>query len=99
MPVLRPADTVKRVHDGVVVGTESRDEIALAQTPQAFRTRLLRDAHERAITEGWKVTDDAALLERTGAVVRALPGDPRNFKVTTAFDLERADRTGAGGRG
>jgi 2-C-methyl-D-erythritol 4-phosphate cytidylyltransferase len=93
VPVLLADDTVKRVRDGVVIGTEPRDEIALAQTPQAFRTELLRDAHERAAVAGWEVTDDATLLERTGAVVRALPGDPRNFKITTALDLDRADRT------
>ncbi len=92
VPVLRPDDTVKRVHDGAVVGTEPRDEIGLAQTPQAFRNRPLKEAHERAFIEGWHVTDDATLLERAGAVVRALPGDPRNFKITTALDLERADR-------
>lgn len=99
IPVLRPTDTVKRVQDGVVVATEPRDAVGLAQTPQAFRTRLLRDAHERAFVAGWQVTDDAAMLERTGAVVRAIPGDARNFKITTALDLERAGRTSVDDRG
>lgn len=92
IPVLRSADTVKRVRGGLVVGTEPRDEIGLAQTPQAFRARLLRDAHERAIVEGWRVTDDAALVERMGATVHVVPGDPGNFKITTTDDLARADR-------
>jgi 2-C-methyl-D-erythritol 4-phosphate cytidylyltransferase len=36
------------------------------------------------------VTDDAMLLEQVGAVV-VVPGDPRNFKITTMLDLARAE--------
>jgi 2-C-methyl-D-erythritol 4-phosphate cytidylyltransferase len=82
---------VKRIRDGVVVWTESREELALAQTPQAFVAAALREAHARAAAEGAIVTDDAALLERAGFRVRAVPGDPANFKVTTAEDLARAE--------
>ena len=83
-------DTVKRL-DGIrVVDTIDRTELANAQTPQAFRVVALRAAHERAVTEGEAVTDDAALLERTATVV-AVVGDPMNFKITTLLDLARAE--------
>jgi 2-C-methyl-D-erythritol 4-phosphate cytidylyltransferase len=36
------------------------------------------------------VTDDAMLLEQVGSVI-AVPGDPRNFKITTMLDLARAE--------
>lgn len=90
IPVVPPADTVKRVRDGWIGRTEARDEIGLAQTPQAFRAAALRAAHERAHADGRTFTDDAALVEWAGFRVRAVPGDPANFKVTTADDLERA---------
>ena len=90
VPVIAVADTVKRL-DGVrVVDTVARNELGLAQTPQAFRVRALREAHDRAFTAEEKVTDDAMLLERTATVV-AVAGDPRNFKITTMLDLARAE--------
>ncbi|MGZ4132810.1 MAG: 2-C-methyl-D-erythritol 4-phosphate cytidylyltransferase [Actinomycetota bacterium] len=90
VPIVPMTDTVKRIVDGRVDATIERDELGLAQTPQAFRTDVLAAAHTRAATEGREVTDDAALLEREGRVV-AVPGDPMNFKVTTLLDLARAE--------
>ncbi|MGH2658209.1 MAG: 2-C-methyl-D-erythritol 4-phosphate cytidylyltransferase [Actinomycetota bacterium] len=91
IPVVLVPDTVKRVRDGFVVGTEAtRAELALAQTPQAFRADALRDAHEKAAREGLEFTDDAAALEWAGYRVKAVAGEPGNFKVTTVEDLARA---------
>ena len=67
-----------------------REDLGLAQTPQAFRVAALRTAHEEATRAGQDVTDDAMLLEQVGSVV-AVPGDPRNFKITTMLDLARAE--------
>ena len=99
IPVLAIPDTVKRVRDGEVVSTESRDGLVLAQTPQAFRAELLRRYHERAGTDGREVTDDASLFEAAGAHVVTVAGDPLNFKITTALDLANADALSGGGRG
>ena len=92
VPVLPLVDTVKRIRDGSIVGTEPRDELALAQTPQACRAQLLRDALAKADEAGLDFTDDAGLLEWAGASIRTVAGEPRNFKVTTPEDLARADR-------
>ena len=69
------------------MGTEPRRELGLAQTPQAFRFDVLREAHAKAIADDVEATDDAALLERMGRPVLAVPGEPGNFKVTTRADL------------
>lgn len=90
IPVVPIADTVKRVMAGRVVGTESRDDLALAQTPQAFRLDALREAHARAQEASVAFTDDAGVLEWAGYRVAAVQGDPRNFKITTLLDLARA---------
>jgi len=89
VPVLPVNDTVKRLDDGRIRGTVDRGGLGLAQTPQAFRLRTLRAAHEDAASAGREVTDDAMLLEETG-IVTAVPGEPMNFKVTTMLDLVRA---------
>src|SRR5437870_8390676 len=42
-------DTIKRrAPGGGIAGTVPRDDLALAQTPQGFRTGLLREAYARA---------------------------------------------------
>ena len=87
-------DTVKegRLENGAAfVGrTLARDRIFLAQTPQAFRTRVLRDAIARG--GGAEATDEAALAERAGHPVRLVEGDPANIKITRPADLASAER-------
>jgi 2-C-methyl-D-erythritol 4-phosphate cytidylyltransferase/2-C-methyl-D-erythritol 2,4-cyclodiphosphate synthase len=91
---VRASDTIKRADDGgFVAETLRRNEIYLAQTPQAFRTAVLRDA--LAFTSD--VTDEASLAERAGHKVRLVDGDPWNVKVTTPEDLVAAERL-LGGR-
>jgi 2-C-methyl-D-erythritol 4-phosphate cytidylyltransferase len=99
IPVLPVADTVKRVLEGVVVTTVPREDLVLAQTPQAFRLGALRAAHDRAADVGLEVTDDAQALEAAGCLVRAIPGDPLNVKITTMLDLARAEARMGGGVG
>ena len=84
IPVVAVADTLKVVADDVVVETVSRQGVVGVQTPQAFRADVLRHAHREAP----EATDDAGLVEATGATVRVVAGDPRNLKVTTPADLE-----------
>lgn len=91
VPVISVPDTVKRIARDVVLGTEAREGLALAQTPQAFLASALREAHARVERDGVEVTDDAEALERAGFRVRAVPGEPGNFKVTTPEDLARAE--------
>ena len=86
---VRANDTVKQADaDGLVVATLPREEIFLAQTPQAFRTDILR----AALQMSGDATDEAALAERAGHHVRLVEGDRRNLKVTTPEDLEIAER-------
>lgn len=92
VPVLPVADTVLRVRGEVVEGVESREELALGQTPQAFRTAALREAHADADAAGASFTDDASMLRWAGFEVLAVPGDPDNVKITTLADLAHADR-------
>jgi 2-C-methyl-D-erythritol 4-phosphate cytidylyltransferase/2-C-methyl-D-erythritol 2,4-cyclodiphosphate synthase len=85
---VRASDTVKRGDASQrIVETLPRDDIYLAQTPQAFRTAVLRDALGFADD----ATDEAALAERAGYAVRLVEGDVRNLKITTPEDLAMAE--------
>ena len=80
-------DTIKVVRDGVVVSTPERSTLWAAQTPQVFRTSLLREAHERVDGD---VTDDAIMVESLGVAVRTFPGAYGNMKITFPEDLALA---------
>ena len=84
-------DTVKVVRDGVITDTPAREQLWLAQTPQAFRYGLIRAAHDRAADEGFLGTDDASLVEHRGGLVRIVTGDYRNIKITTPEDMVLAE--------
>ena len=73
----------------LVARTIPREEVFLAQTPQAFRRDVLAAAIA-AGTDGEEATDEAALAERAGFPVQIVAGDPRNMKITTSDDLEAA---------
>ena len=84
VPALPLADTLKRVHDGVVVETVDRDRLVAAQTPQAFLAPALRRAFSGDFSGA---TDCASLVERSGGRVAVVEGDARLVKVTTPADL------------
>jgi 2-C-methyl-D-erythritol 4-phosphate cytidylyltransferase / 2-C-methyl-D-erythritol 2,4-cyclodiphosphate synthase len=86
---LRAGDTVKRGDSaGRILETLPREHIYLAQTPQAFRVDVLRDA----LMIPDDATDEAALAEQAGHHVQLVEGDFRNLKITTPGDLEIAER-------
>jgi 2-C-methyl-D-erythritol 4-phosphate cytidylyltransferase len=86
-------DTIKVAGaDGQVKETPERGTLWAAQTPQVFRAPLLLEAHERALRDGFRSTDDSTLVERLGYPVRLVPGSPENLKITTAADVALADQ-------
>ncbi len=91
VPALAVTDTVKRLGpDGSVAETFDRSTLRAVQTPQGFPVERLRAAIDRAGECLAAATDCASLVEAAGGRVICVEGDPRNLKVTTAEDLERA---------
>jgi 2-C-methyl-D-erythritol 4-phosphate cytidylyltransferase len=86
LPALPVRETLKRVEESWIVSTVDRSGLWAAQTPQVFRLGPLRGAHEQALAEERTVTDDASLLEAAGHLLRVVPGDLENLKVTYPED-------------
>ncbi len=85
-------ETVKRSLDGAIVTeTVNREQFWIAQTPQVFAAELLKEAHQKALQDGFVGTDDAVLVERLGIPVRLVMGDPKNLKITHPVDLLLAE--------
>lgn len=89
------ADTLKRVdaERTTVAETVDRTSLVAVQTPQAFRAAVLRRAHATA----GDATDDAALVEAIGGIVRVVPGEPHNVKLTLPSDLALLEHLVDGG--
>lgn len=89
IPGLPLSDTVKRTDAvGGIHETVDRSGLAAVQTPQGFPREDLVAAYAAATAER---TDDAALVSDTGRPVSVIEGDPLAFKITTAWDLRRAE--------
>jgi 2-C-methyl-D-erythritol 4-phosphate cytidylyltransferase len=85
------SETLKCVNlQGAIVKTLDRDAVWLAQTPQAFRYDVIKNAHEKARKTGITGTDDACLVEQTGIEVKIIQGSRTNIKITHREDLELA---------
>jgi 2-C-methyl-D-erythritol 4-phosphate cytidylyltransferase len=84
VPGIEVTDTIKGIDEqGTVVSTPMRSSLRAIQTPQAFRSDLLRLAY----ASGAEGTDDAALVEAVGAQVVVVPGEVTNRKITLPEDL------------
>lgn len=85
-------DTIKLVDEkGRVLETPSREFLRAVQTPQVFERKLLMEAHEKALREGYLATDDGALVEWLGHPVHVFQGPMENIKITTPEDLVFAE--------
>ncbi|MGJ9417421.1 2-C-methyl-D-erythritol 4-phosphate cytidylyltransferase [Massilia sp. CMS3.1] len=86
-------DTVKRSIAGEL-GTVAREGLWLAQTPQMFRYKLLREALAFAsdpVRGPAQFTDDASAVEALGLSPKLVVGHPRNMKVTLPSDVRIAE--------
>lgn len=84
---IRASDTIKMVcKENKILKTINRDTIFLAQTPQGFKTEIIRDCYERINDQ--KFSDDASLLEYFGYPVYIVENKYNNKKLTHKEDFE-----------
>jgi len=85
-------DTMKRATaDGAVTATVERGGLWHAHTPQMFRYAVLKAALERALEDGYEVTDEASALEHVGYQPLMVEGHADNIKITRPEDLLLAE--------
>jgi 2-C-methyl-D-erythritol 4-phosphate cytidylyltransferase len=83
--------TIVSKDDQTIAKTLARDSLYLIQTPQTFERDLIVNAHQIALHDGFKGTDDASLVERLGIPVTVITGSYTNIKITTKEDLLSAE--------
>ncbi len=81
-------DTIKICKsDDFINDTPNRNDLWIAQTPQAFKFDLIMKAYKNACDDEFLGTDDSMLAEREGYKVKMTEGSYDNIKITTAEDL------------
>lgn len=85
----KTTDTIKEVDtDGRIIRTIDRSKLYNTQTPQAFRTDIIKQAHEK-LKDG-NFTDDCSMLEELNIPVYIVNGSYTNIKITIKSDLDFA---------
>lgn len=93
--VIPSSDTIVRADSNdCIAEIPDRSQLRLGQTPQGFRSGLLRQAHKLAKGKtDIKVTDDCGLVLHFGlAPVKLVDGNVSNIKITYPSDIYLADR-------
>jgi len=67
----------------------NRKNIWQAQTPQIFKTEILKKVYSKKIAD--TITDDSQLVEQTGKTVMLVDTGYENFKVTQPIDFKLAE--------
>ncbi|HEY4978366.1 MAG TPA: 2-C-methyl-D-erythritol 4-phosphate cytidylyltransferase [Candidatus Acidoferrum sp.] len=90
-------DTVKEVKRAslpedvaLITATVPRERVVLAQTPQVFDAKLLKEAFALAAADGVNASDEAGLIEKLGHDVHVVLGAERNIKITKPADMDLA---------
>jgi len=80
--------TLKQVKDNTIIKTVDRTDLYEAQTPQVFKTSLLKKAYANLINlDKSKIQDDAQLIEALGYKVSIVKTDSSNIKITHKADI------------
>lgn len=85
----KTTDTIKEVDkNGRIIRTIDRSKLYNTQTPQGFKTSLIKDAHEKL--KNGNFTDDCSMLEELNIPVYIVNGSYKNIKITVKNDLDFA---------
>lgn len=82
-------DTIVKTRGNRLSKTLNRNELIALQTPQAFRTDILKEAHKKARKLKYTATDDTDLVRKfTDIMPSYVIGDYRSIKLTTKEDVK-----------
>ncbi len=85
-------ETLKKADaGGFARSSVDRSRLWFMETPQVFRTELLRKAYQKVLDGGLVVTDEVSALEAIGVATRLVPSPGPNLKITHPPDLALAE--------
>ena len=85
-------DTIKIADEnGNIEKTPKRSTLYAAQTPQGFKTNIIKSLYNKARMDGFSATDDSQIAEHYGYISHIVKGSYENIKITTEEDLYTAE--------
>lgn len=88
-----PTDTIKELNDeDFVIRTIPRSNTVCIQTPQIFKSEVIKAALTKAVNDKWTITDDASAVEQLGIPVFIEEGSYENIKLTQPLDYYLAEK-------
>lgn len=85
VPVMPVADSMRKVGEDGTSDIVDRSAYRLVQTPQIFRTEVLKKAYSAAYSP--EFTDDASVVEKSGVPLHFCRGSRFNIKLTAPDDM------------
>ena len=83
LPVIPVSESLRKLENQTSESVD-RSQFFLVQTPQTFQTHLIINAYNQTASE--EFTDDASVLEHTGATIHLVEGNRENIKITYPQD-------------
>lgn len=88
LPVIPVSESIRMVEESGNCSVD-RTKYFLVQTPQTFKTQLIKKAYQQANSNAF--TDDASVLESIGEIIHMVDGNRENIKITFPEDLIYAE--------
>lgn len=87
--VLSTTDTLYEIENGKVKNIPDRDNFVMAQTPQGFKYKIIKQAYEM-YEEKLTFSDDISIVKHylPNKEIFLVEGDVKNIKITTENDLK-----------
>ncbi|NEN24581.1 2-C-methyl-D-erythritol 4-phosphate cytidylyltransferase [Cryomorpha ignava] len=88
IPVLPVIDSIRKIKGSTSIPIP-RHELVAVQTPQCFKTDLIKKAYQASYNIAF--TDDASVAASANFAVELVEGNRTNLKITTSEDLAIAE--------
>ncbi|WP_316736961.1 2-C-methyl-D-erythritol 4-phosphate cytidylyltransferase [Pedobacter aquatilis] len=85
---IKPIDSIRK-QTGENTEAVNRDDFFMIQTPQVFKSGIIKKAYNLPFTHHF--TDDASVAEASGIKINLIEGERNNIKITYPADLEIAE--------
>lgn len=87
-PAITLSESLRKIN-GNKNEPSDRNKYRLIQTPQCFKTEILKQAYKQVYRN--KFTDDATVVESSGEKIHLMEGEKNNIKITNTYDLAIAE--------